>query len=115
MVDVRTRRCAHASCVRHTSWGLLTNGAATACSRHRSHLSGGLVINFKAICKVSGCGRESRWGLAGKQPTHCHDHGPLDDALVCIVGAASVKTKRLSPSYHAVRGPSFHVKAECMF
>ena len=115
MVNVRTKRCSHNSCFKLPAWGVLTDSAATACRRHKSDILGGPVINFRVRCKVANCGRVSRWGLNGKQPTHCFVHGPLEEGLVCNVGTARSKSSCRRPSYGAVRGPSFHVKTECLF
>ncbi|CAN0303730.1 unnamed protein product [Laminaria digitata] len=115
MGNVHGRRCVHVSCTKWPAWGVLTDGAATACPGHKSNLFGGPVINFKAMCKVVGCRNVSRWGLDGKQPTHCRDHGPLMDGLMCTIGTAGNKGTCPSPSYGAVRGPSVHFKTECLF
>ncbi|CAM9727029.1 unnamed protein product [Laminaria digitata] len=55
-----------------------------SCARHKSHLSGNPGINFRIMCKSPGCARLSRWGLDGKQPTHCPDHGPLYDEFSAL-------------------------------
>ena len=114
MVDVRTKRCSYSSCIKRPGWVLLTDGAATTFIRHKSNLSGALVINVCAKCKVVGCGKVSRWGLTGKQRTCCPDHGPFVD-VACTVGAARIKASRHSRSYNAVRRPSFRLKTECIF
>ena len=105
MVDVRSKVCALDSCSMQPGWGLLTNDAPTACLRHKSDIVGGPVINFKARCKVERYTKASRWGLHGKQPTHCCDHGPFNNGLVRTVGAA--RRKRGSRPCR--------VKTECFF
>ncbi|CAM9677328.1 unnamed protein product [Laminaria digitata] len=115
MVNVRTIPCLHNSCKKSARWGVMTNSAPTACTRHKGEIFGGPVIDFKAICTVAGCSKLSRWGLDGKQPTHCRDHGPLQEELVLTVGMSCSKIKGRSPSYTAVRTPSSHVKTECAF
>lgn len=85
MVDVTSRRCSHDSCTKWPAWGVATDGAATVCPRHMSDILDGYAINFRAVCKVAGCTKLSRWGLNGEQPTHCPEHGALDDGLVCTV------------------------------
>ncbi|CAM9997998.1 unnamed protein product [Laminaria digitata] len=96
-------------------WGLISGGSASACASHKSNLPAGPVIDFKAPCKGAGCRKVSKWGLEGKQPTHCPDHGQLKDGLVRTVGADSRGIPSCSRSYHAVRGPSFRVKTEFAF
>ena len=91
MVDVRHKRCSHDSCTRHPLWGVLADGVATVCAYHKSDLLDGPVINFAVSCKAVGCGKSSKWGLGGKQPTHCPDHGPLEEGLVRTVGTARSK------------------------
>ena len=113
--DVLHRRCSHDSCTMVSRWGLQTDGAASVCTRHTGDLTTGPVIDFRATCKVAGCRRVSRWGLEAKQPTHCPDHGRLENGLVRTVGANRGKTKSRIASYVAVRGASFHVKTECLF
>ena len=116
MVNVRTKRCSHNSCLQRAKWGFLTDGTATTCGRHMGDLSGSPVVNVMAACKVVGCKKRSRWGVDGKQPTHCLDHGPLQEGLVRTVGRDSAPgANSRSPSYHPVRGPSFLVKAEALF
>ncbi|CAN0219773.1 unnamed protein product [Laminaria digitata] len=114
MVNVRTKRCSHTSCLKRPGWGVLTDGVATSCLRHKGDIVSGPVINFRRLCKTAGCKSESRWGFDGTQPTHCRKHGPLQVGLVCTVGGARSKSSG-SPSYGAVRGPSFRVKTECCF
>lgn len=85
MVDVTSRRCSHESCTKWPSWGVLTNGVATVCPLHKSDIMDAYAVNFRAGCKVVGCYKRSRWRPSGKQPTHCVEHGPLNDGLVCAV------------------------------
>ena len=115
MVNVRIKCCSHSLCNKEPVWGLLTDGAATACTRHKIHLSGGLILNFRTKYKIAGCRRFSRWGLIGNPPTHCPDHALLEDGLVCTVRAARIKLNSPNPSCRAVKGPSFHVEAECRY
>ena len=115
MVDVRNKRCSHSSCLKRPSWGVLTDGTATTCGLHKS-LLGSPVVNFEATCKVVCCKKKSRWGVHGKQPTHCLDHGPLQEGLVRTVGMDRTKggySRR--PSYGAVRARSFQIKTETFF
>ena len=83
--------------------------------RHKGETVGSPVINFRVKCKVAGCKSMSCWGLDGMQPTHCRDHGPLVAGLVCTVGRPRRKKSGRNASYGAVRGPSFHIKCECLF
>ena len=115
IVEVHRRRCSHISCIERPTWGVLTDSAAIACTRHKSDLSGRPVINFTAKCKIAGCQQLSRWGFHEKQPTHCGDHGPLMEGLMCTIAPARNKSSCPRPSYGPVRGPSFHVKTECLF
>ena len=115
MVDVLSKRCSHASCSKPPTWGIATDGTATVCASHKNDLFDGLVIRFKAICKVPGCGKVARWGLDGKQPTHCHDHGPLQEGLVDTVGMYRIKAGFSSSSSRAPRGPSHDFNTECSF
>ncbi|CAM9545065.1 unnamed protein product [Laminaria digitata] len=105
MVNVSRRRCSHDACTRTPSWELLTDGAATVCARHRSDGLGCDLINFRVICQVAGCGRESRWGLHGQQPTHCPHHGPSKDGLVCTVRTPASKRARSNPSSRPATPP----------
>ena len=119
MVDVVTLRCSHDSCIRRPSWGVLSKGGPTVCGHHRGDIFGQPLINFRAICKVAGCARVSKWGLGGKQPSHCRDHGPLENGLVCTldVGAAGCKIPPSvhSHSYRVTTPPALNVKTECSF
>ncbi|CAM9537695.1 unnamed protein product [Laminaria digitata] len=115
MVDVVNKHCSHASCYMAPRWGGLADRAAIKCSRHKGDILGGPVINFRALCKVAGCGIVSRWGLDGKQPTHCRDHGPLEDGLVCIFGTTVGRRGSRIPSYGPVKGQYSHAKPECTF
>ena len=114
-VDPTTKRCSHHSCTRRAVFGMLTDCLATVCFRHKSDILVGPIINFRATCKAVGCCKLSRWGLDGKQPTHCPDHGLLQDGLVCTLPTARKKSSGLSQSHHAVPRPSVHVKTECSF
>ena len=116
MVNVhKTKRCSHDSCSRRAAWGVLTDAVAKVCYRHKSDIVGRPVFNLRAECKIKGCRKLSRWGLDGKQPTHCPDHGPLRDDLVCTAVTPRLKLSFSSPSYLAGRGPSLEVKSECFF
>ncbi|CAM9456438.1 unnamed protein product [Laminaria digitata] len=95
--------------------GLSADGLVTACSGHKGNILSGSAINFKALCKVVGCKKVCRWGLNGTQPTHCRDHGSLEDGLVCTVGNHRSKRRCSRPPHGAVRGPSIDVKSECLF
>ncbi|CAM9626785.1 unnamed protein product, partial [Laminaria digitata] len=66
MVDVLTKHCSHESCIQPPCRGLSTNGVVTACSRHKSYILNGPVINFKAQCKSITCRKVSRLGINGK-------------------------------------------------
>ena len=115
MVDVRNKRCSHSSCAKRPSWGFVSDGTPTTCSRHKGDLLGSPAINFAATCKVASCKKQSRWGPDGKQPTHCLDHGPLQEGLVRTVGTDRTKggySRR--PSYRAVRAPCISVKCESL-
>ncbi|CAN0592613.1 unnamed protein product [Laminaria digitata] len=114
-VDVCNKRCLHDSCMSWPQWSVLPDGSAFVCARHKSDLRAGPVINFRARCNMVGCQKSSRWGLDGKPPTHCPDHGRLTDGLIRTVGRARSTTPHGISSYGAVRGVSVHVKAECMF
>ncbi|CAM9668824.1 unnamed protein product [Laminaria digitata] len=96
-------------------WGVLPDDSASVCARHKSDLRAGPVINFRARCNMVGCQKSSRWGLDGKPPTHCPDHGRLTDGLVRTVGRARSTTPHGISSYGALRGVSVHVKAQCLF
>ena len=116
MVDVRSKRCSHGACLKRPSWGFVSEGTPTACGRHKSDLSGSPVINFMVPCKVVCCKKVSRWGIGGKQPTYCLVHGPLQAGLVRTVGVDSPQgSNSHNPSYGPIEGPSFRVKAECLF
>ena len=116
MVKVGRKTCVHRFCTRPPTWGMLFDEDATACSRHTVVDPGGLVINFAAVCKVGGCSRTAKWGPYGKQPTHCPDHGPLTDGLVCTIGIGRVKRSTCpSPSQRPENGTSIDIKSECAF
>ena len=115
MLNVGTKRCIHISCLTGPGWDVLTDSDAMACLRHKGDLLGGPVIDFTAKCRVAGCRRVSRWGENEKQLTHCCGHGPLTGGLAYTVARARSKTSSRNPSTGALRGPSFHVKTECLF
>lgn len=118
MANVRTNtkvyisRCSHDACRRKPSWGAPTKGAPTVCARHKNDLRGGLVFNFRVSCKVVGCSKASRWGLDGKQPTHCPEHSHLGDGLVCTLMTAGAKSGPSRSPYGAIKGSSCRVKTE---
>ena len=115
MVDVRNKRCSHSSCPKRPSWGFVSHGSPTTCSRHKTDLLGSPAINYAATCKVACCKKKSLWGLDGKQPTHCLDHGPLQEGLVRTVGTDRPQGGHYRrSSYHPVRAPSFSVKSESL-
>ncbi|CAN0441025.1 unnamed protein product, partial [Scytosiphon promiscuus] len=74
MVDVRSKRCSHDACSRIPLWGVLSVGSGSVCADHKGDLPTGQVINFRVKCKVVGCSKMSRWGIAGEQPTRCPEH-----------------------------------------
>ena len=115
MVNIHTKRCSHDGCTRQALWGLLSGGAGTACTEHKSDILDAPVINFRAPCQVPGCRISSTWGPSGQQPSHCHDHGPLDGSFVLSVRSHRHQNVRHSPPSRAVGGPPFQVKAECYF
>ena len=97
------------------SWGMLADGVASACLRHKGDIMGGPVINFKRKCSIAGCGKVSRWGVDGKQPTCCRDHGPREDGLVCTIEATGSKRVSRRPSDDAAQASFVDVKAQCSF
>ncbi|CAM9629960.1 unnamed protein product [Laminaria digitata] len=119
--NIIRKRCLHSSCMTRPWWGVLSQSTPTACALHKTllvGLPGGPVICFGATCAFTGCKKLSRWGLDGEQPTHCPEHGPLEDGLTCTVRTARKKSNRSMnsiPPYDAVRGPSPRVKAECFY
>ena len=115
MVCVRNQHCSHDACIRFPDWGVLTDGSASVCSHHKDDLSAGLVINFNARCEVAGCRKISKWGLDGKQPTHCPDHSRHKDGLVQTVAASYRKRQSRSSSDGAVQGAPFRLKTEVSF
>ena len=115
MVSVSAKCCSHTSCLKRPAWGVLTDSEATTCLRHTGDILGGPVINFKPKCTVTGCRSISCWGFHGEQPTHCHDHGPLEGGLVCTLRTAGSKRRCRMPPSSAVRGPTVRVKTECFF
>ena len=98
MIDVRCRSCFHIACTRRARWGLLADGAATACAHHKSDTVGLPVIHLTTICNVTGCGKRAKRGLSGKQPSHSRQHDPLEDGPVCTVTAGMARPKRAPPS-----------------
>ncbi|CAN0500707.1 unnamed protein product, partial [Scytosiphon promiscuus] len=74
MVDTHTRRCSHDTCTKKPLWGVLSGGMATACSEHKGEVLVGQLISFRIRCHMVDCCRMSRWGLSGRQPSHCHQH-----------------------------------------
>ncbi|CAN0015666.1 unnamed protein product [Laminaria digitata] len=115
MTNIRGKRFSHNSCISRPGWGELTNCGATRCGQHGSDGLSNSIINYREMCMVAGCGRVSRWGLGGKQPTHCPDRGPLEDGLVGTLVTAQITRVTRSPSYRPLRGPSSHDKTECLF
>ena len=115
MVNANVRRCTHDSYRKRSGWGVLADGEATACVRHKGEIVGSPMINFGVECNLADYQNVSRWGFDGVQPSHCRDHGPLKGGLVCTVGRARSKNGDRDPSYCEKRGPSFHVKCECLF
>ena len=115
--DSLATRCSHTSCVGQSSWGTLTDGAATVCGRHKGDILGTPVVNFRARCKVARCGKLSSWGLGGEQPTHCPDHGPLVDGFLCTVAVGKTHSTGAPSDLFdgAVTRPSSSVKTECLF
>ena len=112
MVNVRSKLCSHTSCTRHPVWGLVTDCTPVVCSDHRSDIIGGPVIHFRRMCKREGCRKYSRWGPHGQQPTHCHNHGPVEDSLVSISTTSTSKGSCDSLPCTDVLGPLFHIKTE---
>lgn len=115
MVFVFTVCCSHDSCNTGPGWGAIVDSSPSVCARHKSDISGGLAIDFKARCKVAGCGKISRWGLDGHQPTHCSTHGPLENGLVCILRSETRKKRKHSPSNNGVGASSFTVETQIDF
>ena len=83
------------------------------CAHDTSDLKSGLPISFHARCKVVGCLKSSGWGVEGRQPTHCPEHGRLEDDVVCTVGRASRSNSKPRSPVRAFGDQSFLVKTEC--
>ena len=116
MVDVHNKRCSHSSCLKRPSWGVVTDGKASTCGPHKSDILGTPVVDFEAKWVVASCNKKTGWEFDGKQPTHCFDHGPIQEGLIL-----NFRTDRSpvsyfrSPSYRLVRSPSLRIKNESMF
>lgn len=104
IVNVLILRCCHDPCVKRPGFGALSDGTAFVCGIHRGDIVGSPAINFRALCKVAGCRKISKWGLGGKQPSDCPGHGPLEDGLVCTVAVGTAGSK-LIPSSLFHNGP----------
>ena len=115
MVNIRNKRRSHDSCTGQAVCGVPAGGGGTACADRKRKSLNSPTIHSRALCKVAGCEIVSTWGLSGKMPSHCCDHGPLEDGLVLAVRTSSTKTVRRRSSYSASGNPSFHVKAERSF
>ena len=111
----RPRRCSNISCARQPAWCLLTDDTASVYPSDMSYILGGPAVNLRAKFNAAGCWKLSIAGLRGEQPTHCRDHGPVEDGLVCTDGSARRKISSPRPSSHSAMGSSFHVRAECSF
>lgn len=115
VIDVRHNVRSHDTCTVRTSWGAMANGMATACADHTSCIVDGPVIDNQTLCTVADCVNISTWGLSGKQPTHCRDHGPLTTDRILAIQRNSVQSVPRSAADGDVEGPSAKVKAECYF
>ena len=115
MVNVRTIRCSHTSCTKYAAWGALVDGTRTVCGLHKGDIKDGEIICFGKRCKVAGCVKVSRWGLEGKQPTHCLDHGPLVEGFIHTLGRGRRKEVIRNSSSTVARVSSVPVKTECTF
>lgn len=114
IVDAHSNRCSYESCTGWPRWGTIAQGSASVCSRHKSNLSAGVVVDFNQTCEATIGRVVAAWGLEA-QLTHCPDHGRLRDSLSRVVGADERGDRLSSSSYRAERGRSFRVKAECLF
>lgn len=114
-MNVFTKRCSDTSCLKRLEWGVLTEREATACLHHNGDILGGHVVDFGLSCNVAGCRRVAYWGIEGKQPTHCSDHGSAEGGLVCTVGRVRRRGSSGGPSCGVVKAPSFHGMSECYF
>lgn len=106
------RPCSYYSCTNPAWWGVLAGGAGTTCDGRKDSIVEGSLANFRALCRVPRCGNYSNWGLDGKQPSHCRDHGPLKDGLVLTAVDKSIPR---SSSYLHSEAPLFHAKTEGSF
>lgn len=114
MVCVVNRRVSRGAPTSLPSLGVPTDSAATAGSRYTSDFGKNHDINFQPKCQVAGCGKEPRWGLHGKRPTHCAQHGSGADDLDYTVGEPPQKKYR-SPSLCTLGRAAPRVKTECTF
>ena len=112
---VRSNRCSHDSCTAWPRWGHICDSLASVCSRHKSNLTAGSVVDFNRKCGATKCRLVATWGLADSQPTHCPDHGRLRDGLSPTLGFNRRGNNSSSSSYRAKHRPSVVVKAECLF
>ena len=91
----------------------MTDGSATTCGRHKADLLGSPVVDFEATCNVACCKKKALWGIDGQQPSHCLDHGPLQEGLTRTVGTDRIQRISYRRSlYRAVKGPSVRIKDE---
>ena len=112
MVRIGTRVCLHERCSKQPAWSVPSDRTPFACSSHVGDIVGGPVINFRPRCRVVDCRNLTRWGLDGKQPTHCSDHGPLTDGFVCT-GETDRRNKHpRTPSCRDAREPSLRVETK---
>ncbi|CAM9566336.1 unnamed protein product [Laminaria digitata] len=77
---------------------VLTDGTPTACAGVKSEILDGAVttVSVETLCEAAGCLEWSRWGIDGKQPTHCLEHG-----LDVHTSAAAVEMTRAKEDDHS--------------
>ena len=85
MVNVCSRGYLLAGSVRGAAGSSPTNAAAV-CAQYTSNLLDDSVTNLDALCAVTDCRKRPQWGLDGTPPTHCLEHGPLEEGVADTLG-----------------------------
>ncbi|CAM9992128.1 unnamed protein product, partial [Ectocarpus fasciculatus] len=71
MINVSSRRCQQAGCLRHPNFGFPGDRRASYCSGHRET---GMVDIVSRRCREPSCGRRPLYNFDGLRPVCCSQH-----------------------------------------
>ena len=96
--------CLEEGCTRHPRFGTPNGKKRTHCKKHRKK---GFISDYTK-CRSKGCTKQPTFGPAGKNATHCAEHGKEKDYTNIVTKRCSEDNCDIYPNFGPVNGKATH-------